>query len=215
MTTLDDRIAAIEATGLLDAEPSPAFERGARLAAALLGTSATHTTFVLGDRQFYPSHVGLPEPVASARETPLSYSFCRHVVDDEAPVVFDDTLEHERLAGNLAVAEFAVRTYAGVPLRAADGTVVGTVCALDFEPRRWTDEEVNLLADVADSLHTELVLRREVQRLRRLDELRLAGRLVATTLRGQAAALVAGEVDPSTTAATLDQLADALEAQGD
>lgn len=186
-SSLEQRLAAIDRTGMVDGPPDAAFDRGARLAAALLGTTVTHTTLVMDDRQFYPSNVGLPEPVASARETTLAYSFCKHVVDDEAPLAFEDVREVERLRDNLAIAEFKVQTYLGVPLRAPDGTVIGTVCALDFTTRQWTEEEIGLLEDVADMLRTELTLRAEVERLRHVQEQRLATGLLATALRGEVA----------------------------
>lgn len=209
-TPLEQRLRAIDATGLVDGPPVAAFDRGARLAAALLGTTVTHTTLVLDDRQYYPSNVGLPEPVASARETPLSYSFCKHVVDDEAPLAFDDVREVARLSDNQAIAEFKVQTYIGVPLRAPDGTVIGTVCALDFVTRQWTDEEVGLLEDVADMLRTELTLRAEVERLRHLQEQRLATGLVATALRSEVAGL-SGESDLAAVTDRLDALVEQVE----
>jgi hypothetical protein len=213
----DDRTArrldAIDAIGLVDGPPDAVFERAARLASALLGATVTHTTLVLDDRQFYPSHVGLPESVAAARGTPLDYSFCQHVVAAETPLAFDDTLDDARLVGNRAVAEFGVRSYAGVPLRSADGTVVGTVCALELEPRQWTAEELGLLEDVAEGLRTELVLRREVDRLRDLRQQRLAGGLIGVALRNEAGRLRGG-VPPTDVAGSIEQLAQRLGGPG-
>ena len=48
--------------------------------------------------------------------------------------------------------------YAGVPLRAAGGEPVGTLCAIDFEPRTWNEDELGMLSDLAAGVIAELQL---------------------------------------------------------
>jgi GAF domain-containing protein len=42
-----------------------------------------------------------------------------------------------------------VRFYAGAPLRAADGLIIGALCILDSEPRTLEGDEVALLETMA------------------------------------------------------------------
>ena len=84
------RLAALRRTGLLDTPPEEAFDRLARLVCRLLGVPAALVSLVEADRQFFKSAFGLPEPWATRRETPLSHSFCQHVVATSAPLVLDD-----------------------------------------------------------------------------------------------------------------------------
>ncbi len=164
MNQLDDaaRLAAVDRTGLLDRTASPAFDRAARLASALLSVPVAHTTLVLSDHQYYPSHVGLPEPIASERETTLDYSLCKHVVIGGAPFVVSDASAAPELIDNRAVAEFGVASYCGVPITSVEGEVIGALCGLGFETRVWSADEVALLQDLGEQLHTELVLRSEL-----------------------------------------------------
>ncbi|HVE77348.1 MAG TPA: hypothetical protein VNA89_00675, partial [Gemmatimonadaceae bacterium] len=74
------RLAALHATALLDSPAEAAFDRLTRLAARLLRAPLALVTLVDAERQFFKSCVGLPQPWAAARETPLSHSFCQHAV---------------------------------------------------------------------------------------------------------------------------------------
>src|SRR6516162_9470764 len=78
-----ERLAALQRTELLDTLPELEFDRVTRLACRLLGTEVALLSLVDTDRQFFKSSCGLPEPWASIRQTPLSHSFCQHVVASE------------------------------------------------------------------------------------------------------------------------------------
>ncbi|MDU3126386.1 MAG: histidine kinase, partial [Bradyrhizobium sp.] len=98
-----DRLAALLQTELLDSPPEPGFDRVTRLATRLLAAPASIIALVDRDRQFFKSSVGLCEPWASLRETPLSHSFCQHVVTTAQPLVVVDASEHPLVKDNLAV----------------------------------------------------------------------------------------------------------------
>lgn len=55
-------------------------DRLTRLAANLLSVPVSLICLVDEQRQFFKSQIGLQEPRASARETPLSHSICQHLV---------------------------------------------------------------------------------------------------------------------------------------
>jgi hypothetical protein len=73
------RLAALRDTALIEGEPDDAFARLNRIAVELLGVPVSLVSLVAEDRQFFAGQVGLPEPWASFRETPLSHSFCRRI----------------------------------------------------------------------------------------------------------------------------------------
>ncbi|WP_433285873.1 SpoIIE family protein phosphatase [Micromonospora sp. CA-244673] len=147
----------------LDATPDEAFDRFARLVSDLLDVPVALVSLVTADRQFFPGAAGLPEPWAARRETPLSHSFCQHVVDVEVPMVLPDTRLHPRMRENLAVEDLGVAAYAGMPLTDQDGRVLGSLCAIDSKPRAWTAEQLRTLADLAAACSSELRLRIAVQ----------------------------------------------------
>ncbi|HEV2149245.1 MAG TPA: ATP-binding protein [Longimicrobiaceae bacterium] len=154
-----DRIAALERTALLDSLPEESFDRLARLASRLLDAPVALVSLVEQDRQFFKSCVGLPEPWASRRETPLSHSFCQHVVDAREPLVIEDAREHPLVRDNLAIRDLDVIAYAGIPLITSGGHALGSFCAIDSEPRRWTEAEIATLQDLAASVVTEIEIR--------------------------------------------------------
>jgi serine phosphatase RsbU (regulator of sigma subunit) len=150
-----DRLSALSRTGLLDSPAEPGFDRLTRLASRLLRAPVSLVSLVDDRRQFFKSALGLEEGV---RETPLSHSFCQHVVSSGEPLVVDDALTDARVAGNLAIAELGVRAYAGVPLVLPSGAVIGSFCVIDHVARTWTEEDVELLHELAGSVMTEIEL---------------------------------------------------------
>ncbi|MBV9775338.1 MAG: PAS domain S-box protein, partial [Gemmatimonadetes bacterium] len=154
------RLAALARTRLLDTLPEDIFDRLSRLASRLLNTPVAMVTLIGRDRQFVKSCVGLPEPAASERHLPFSHSFCKHLVVTGEPLILGDAREHPVHRENLAVLEMGAVAYAGVPLRTAEGHVIGSFCAIDTRPREWTDEEVQVLTDLAASVISEIEWRR-------------------------------------------------------
>jgi GAF domain-containing protein len=155
-----ERLAALQATGLLDSPPDPGFDRHARLAAEVLNAPVALVSLIDEDRQFLKSCVGVAEPWASARETPLSHSFCQHTITQHDPLVVDDARQHPVLKENPAIAEMGAIAYAGVPLVDPDGHALGTLCVIDSRPRQWSSHQVELLADLAASVVSEIALAR-------------------------------------------------------
>jgi GAF domain-containing protein len=154
------RLDALRATGLLDSDVSPSFDRLARLAAHVLNAPVALVSLVDADRQFFKSCLGLPEPWASERGSPLTHSFCQHAVASREPLLVDDAREHELLRDNLAIRDMGVIAYAGIPLIDPDGYALGTLCVIDSRPRHWTSHQVQLLGDLAASVVTEITLAR-------------------------------------------------------
>jgi hypothetical protein len=152
------RLDALRATGLLDSDISPSFDRLARLASRVLNAPVALVSLVDADRQFFKSCLGLPEPWASKRGSPLTHSFCQHAVASREPLLVDDAREHEVLRDNLAIRDMGVVAYAGIPLIDVDGHALGTLCVIDSRPRHWTTHQIQLLSDIAASVVTEITL---------------------------------------------------------
>jgi GAF domain-containing protein len=154
------RLDALRATGLLDSDVTPSFDRIARLAAHVLNAPVALVSLVDADRQFFKSCLGLPEPWASERQSPLTHSFCQHAVASREPLLVDDAREHQFLRDNLAIRDMGVIAYAGIPLIDPGGHALGTLCVMDSQPRHWTTHQVQLLSDLAASVITEITLAR-------------------------------------------------------
>lgn len=159
------RLAALLQTGLLDTSAEQSFDLITALAAKALKVPVVLMSLVDADRQFFKSQCGLPQPWAERRETPLSHSFCQYVSMLGEALVVEDAREHPLVRENLAISEINVIAYAGMPLKTEDGFTLGSLCAIDTKPRRWTTNELDTLRELADQIMAEISLRRRVQRL--------------------------------------------------
>lgn len=154
------RIAALRRAGLLDTAPEPEFDRLTSLASRVLNAPVALVSLVDEDRQFFKSCLGLAEPWSSARETPLSHSFCQYAVASKEPLIIGDAREDAVLKHNLAVRDLDIIAYAGIPLITSDGEALGTLCVADSKPRVWTRDQAALLSDLAATVVQEIESRR-------------------------------------------------------
>ena len=116
-------------------------------------------SLVEADRQFFKSATGLDHLATDQRQTPLSHSFCQHTVISGEPLIVPDARTHTLVRDNPAVSELGVVAYAGIPLITSQGHVLGSFCAIDTQPRHWSDDDVALLTDLAAAVMTEIELR--------------------------------------------------------
>jgi GAF domain-containing protein len=152
------RLRELRGTQLLDSPADERFDRLTRLTSTVLNVPIALVSLVEDDRQFFKSCLGLPQPWARQRQTPLSHSFCQHVVESREPLVISDAREHPLLRDNPAIRDIGVIAYMGAPLITPAGNVLGTLCAIDHQPRHWTPEQVEILTNLAGSVLSEIQL---------------------------------------------------------
>lgn len=157
------RLAALRRYQSVHSPPEEAFDRLTRLAAELFDAPVAYINFIGRGRQWTKSCVSETCPP----EVGFDLSFCVHNVQDEGPMVVEDTRADERFADNPVVTgEVSVtddgqgiRFYAGVPLATSDGYRIGSICVLDTEPRSPSADRVQRLEDLAAIAVDELELR--------------------------------------------------------
>ena len=155
-----ERRQALLAYEVLDTTGEAAFDDLARLAAHILNVPIALVSLVDADRQWFKAQYGIDAP-----ELPRDVSFCGHVVHTDAAVVVRDSHVDARFADNpLVTGDPHIRFYAGMPLRTAEGFVLGSLCAIDHVPREPTPEQLEMLG----------LLARQVMRLLEKRRLRLA-----------------------------------------
>jgi signal transduction histidine kinase len=152
------RLEALRNSNLMDSPPEERYDRLTRLAARALRCPVALLSLVDNHRQFFKSCVGLPEPFATGRQTPLSGSICQYAVSTGKPLIIDDARTHPLVADNKAITELGVIAYAGIPVLGADGATLGSFCVIDTEPRQWQADEIAMLSDLAASVMTEISL---------------------------------------------------------
>lgn len=88
------------------------------------------------------------------------------------------------LADARANGQPAIRFYAGCPLRAADGSRLGTLCLLDDRPRELDDGQRRFLLELAGMAAALAGARREAELRAEIDALRASERQMALALAG-------------------------------
>jgi diguanylate cyclase (GGDEF)-like protein len=146
------RLCTLRSLNVLDTEPEERFDRVTRLARRLFGVPIALVSLVDSHRQWFKSRQGL-----DACETSRAISFCGHAILGQDLFVVPDAQRDERFADNpLVEGEPHIRFYAGYPLSAPNGMKLGTLCLIDREPRHLTEDDRELLRDLAAMVEQEL-----------------------------------------------------------
>ena len=189
------RLKALQDTHLLDTPPERAFDRLTEMVCRLLKAPMALVSLVDASRQFFKSSQGFGERQKAPQETPLSHSFCKHVVQFEEPLVVTDSRNDPIVCDNPAIEAFNIQSYLGVPLRTPDGEVIGSLCALDNVVREWTDEDLKLISDLADMAMTEIAMRLYLQEQAQVrEQVRLQADLLGVVEQAVIATDTAGRI---------------------
>ena len=143
-----DRLDALRATGLLDTPAEQRFDALTQHAAAMLGVPITFISLVDRDRDFYKSAFGMPEPLSHVRQLE-GRTFCHYALGSDGPLVIGDAARDPVYRHVPSVTTLGVRAYLGVPLSMPGGEVIGSFCAIDFEPRKWSVDDIALMTTLA------------------------------------------------------------------
>lgn len=148
----ETRLKTLRSLDILDTLPEERFDRLTRMAKRLFGVPIALVSLVDEDRQWFKSAAGL-----DASETPRDISFCGHAILGSEIFVVSDASKDERFADNpLVLNDPDIRFYAGCPLRAADGSKLGTLCVIDQKPRKIGEDDLEILQDLASIAEREL-----------------------------------------------------------
>jgi hypothetical protein len=158
------RSAVVEALGVLGSGPEERFDRITRMTQEAFGVPLTFLNLVHDGLVTAQSTQGWRQ----GGSAPAEQVFCSTTVLTDEPMVVPDATLDPRFAHLAAVTEQGIRFYAGAPLSMLDGTRVGTLCIMDAAPRTLTDEDLDLLRDLARWAERELGHTIERDRVRRV-----------------------------------------------
>lgn len=156
-TVLDDRdrLRVLTDLALIDADKEAVFNHLTRFAGMVIGAPISLMTMVGGDYQFFKSAYGID----GLDKTPLSHSFCKHVVGDGTPLVVEDARLHPVLHDNGAIKDFKAVGYMGFPLKLANSKTLGTLCVADVQPHDWKQIDIDLLSELSEVVKDEIEAR--------------------------------------------------------
>jgi predicted PurR-regulated permease PerM len=149
-----ERVNALQATGVLEGDKREALDALAKRAADVFNTSVAVITTIDKDREYFVGQSGkLPNSITddtgTLRQMDREHAICNYVVANEETLVVADIERDPRFADNETIEQWNMRFYAGAPLRAADGLIIGALCILDSKPRTLEENEVALLETMA------------------------------------------------------------------
>ena len=149
-----ERLQALRALRILDTPPEERFDRITSLAARVLRVPKAYISLIDGNRRWLKSQVGM-----QAQQIPRDTSFCGHVILGDGPMVLPDATSDRRFMGNPQTSgHHAIRAYAGVPLTSEEGYNVGAFCVADHRVRQFSEEDIQILVDLAALAERELRL---------------------------------------------------------
>lgn len=145
-------------SGMLRPFRTPVFDRVVDQARRIFDCHASMLTIIdeQNDRQFFKAEFGLLSDPDELRETLLSYSICKIVIRDSAPVVIADTRTDPRVAGNGSIALHNIGAYLGVPIKDETGQAVAALCLVEQKPRPWTSANIEVLQAFAEGVSTQI-----------------------------------------------------------
>ncbi|PSJ36253.1 GGDEF domain-containing protein [Allosphingosinicella deserti] len=151
----EGRLSALRRLDVMDTGPEEPFEKIVTLVRTVLAVPIATVTLVDRHRQWFKAQRGLDVP-----ETPRSISFCTHTIRQRDPLIVEDAHLDQRFADNpLVLGAPRIRSYAGIPLRTPEGYNVGSLCAMDNKPRRFSPADIAILSNFANIVSDELELR--------------------------------------------------------
>ena len=140
------RLAALRRYEALDNGDAKPFQRIVDLVQQVLGVPMAAVTLIDTDTQWIKASLGLLRS-----ETPRADAFCAYTIRSFGPFAVPDAHADPRFSDNPMVKGAPhVRSYLGVPLTTPDGYNIGSLCALDNEPRMFDRAQGEILAKLAE-----------------------------------------------------------------
>lgn len=150
------RLASLHGLGVLDSGTEKVYDDITQLTADICEAPICIISLVEKDRQWFKSEIGL-----GISETAIENSICAYAVIQNDYLEIEDTQADPRSINNaLCQGDNAVRFYAGAILQTLNGMPLGTLCVLDYKPRRLSKLQRRTLEVNANSVTRQLELTR-------------------------------------------------------
>jgi EAL domain-containing protein (putative c-di-GMP-specific phosphodiesterase class I)/GGDEF domain-containing protein len=146
------RLKALETLGILDTPTEERFDALIRLAKRVLKMPMTAFSLVDSNRLWFKARSGVTPPAVLR-----AGSFCATTIESNTINVISDTFADIRFADNPLVKNAPyIRFYAGYPVHAAEGSIIGTFIMLDTKPRTMSEDELQVLRQLGQLVEREL-----------------------------------------------------------
>lgn len=142
---VQQRVAALQAMAVLDTPPEEGFDALTRLAASVFDAPIALVSLIDGARLWFKASYGV-----EASECDSRHSFCSEAADSQSVLEVESARLDPRFADNsLVTGALAIQYYAGAPILHR-GIAIGTVCVLDYTPRKASVQSLYALQEMAN-----------------------------------------------------------------
>jgi signal transduction histidine kinase/CheY-like chemotaxis protein len=153
----EDRLLALQQTGLLDSADESIFDEQTKLLADVCGCPIAALSLVDRDRLYLKSKIGM-----DFCELDRTGSFCEKVALSGAPVLVPDATKDPEFCDTSLVRDVGICFYAGVPVEVFPGCAIGSLCVLGTEPCEVTPLMMETLEALASQVGHVIALRRQL-----------------------------------------------------
>jgi len=164
-----ERIKALRRYDILDTAPDAVLDCITQAAKDLCDTPIALISLVDTARQWFKAQVGL-----TVSETPRDVAFCSHAIETPGEILeVEDATKDERFRDNpLVTGEPQIRFYAGKPLVTSDGFALGTLCVIDYKPRKLSESQRTTLSKLSEAIvnQFEAVRQSNISAMERVNE---------------------------------------------
>lgn len=155
----EKRIEALKRYDILDTPPDGSFDHITSLAASIFKVPISIISLVDTDRIWFKSHYGI-----SVSQIDRSPGLCASAILNDGIYTVEDARHDPRTLTNPLVAgEFGLQFYAAAPLQTADFYNLGTLCIIDKAPRQFSENEKEILRNLATIVMDEMELRLQLR----------------------------------------------------
>jgi len=157
-----DRLKTLQRYKILDTKPEEQFDCLTKLAALICDAPISLMTLVDEHRQWFKATHGL-----DLQETPRTMAFCTHaIMQRDVFTVTDASLDSAFSKNPLVTGNPNIRFYAGAPLAAPDGHMLGSICVIDRKPRQLNSMQQEALRLISQQAVAQMELRKNLIELK-------------------------------------------------
>jgi len=109
---------------------------------------------------------------------PMENSPCAIVFEKKEPYQIKGPLD-QLFPGNEIISEYKFKTHISVPIKNISGQVFGFICAMDYEDRSFTEDEIRLIEIFSRYVAYEFERNVMETQLRQLDRMKILGQMAA------------------------------------
>lgn len=161
----EERVSELISFDILDTLPEDEFDALTNLTSRICDVPISMINFVSREDQFTKSCTGITVDIL-----PRSQSICQYTILKDELFEIEDLSKDPRFQNMPYVKnEPHLRYYAGVPLKSDNGHVLGSLCIMDYEPRKLSEQNMKDLKTLGSEVMARLKLRKREKNLEKMN----------------------------------------------